>query len=174
MKRLNFKRLILALALTAVAVASANAQYAPVGDRIKTKWAENIDVNNVWAEYPRPIMQRDAWQNLNGLWNYAITPRGAATPAAWDGEILVPFCIESSLSGVGKHVDENQELWYNRRFAVPKAWKGSNVMLNFGAVDWRADVWVNGIKVGSHTGGYTAFSFDITDALNVGGDGFRL
>ena len=170
MKRLNFKRLILALALTAVAVASANAQYAPVGDRIKTKWAENIDVNNVWAEYPRPIMQRDAWQNLNGLWNYAITPRGAAAPAAWDGEILVPFCIESSLSGGGKHVDENQELWYNRRFAVPKAWKGSNVMLNFGAVDWRADVWVNGIKVGSHTGGYTAFSFDITAALNVGGE----
>ena len=115
-------------------------------------------------------MQRDAWQNLNGLWQYAITNRGAATPSAYDGEILVPFCIESSLSGVGKRVAENQELWYRRSFTVPKSWKGSNVMLNFGAVDWRADVWINGIKIGSHTGGYTAFGFDITAALNAAGE----
>ncbi len=158
------------MAMLTMITAAMSAQYAPAGDKIKTKWAENIDVNNVWAEYPRPIMQRDAWQNLNGLWQYAITNRGAATPSAYDGEILVPFCIESSLSGVGKRVHENQELWYRRSFTVPKSWKGSNVMLNFGAVDWRADVWINGIKVGSHTGGYTAFGFDITAALNAGGE----
>lgn len=151
------------LAFTGMA---AQAQYAPAGDKIKTKWAESIDVNNVWNEYPRPVMARAEWQNLNGLWQYAVTERGAAAPKQFDGEILVPFCIESSLSGVGKRVDENQELWYSREFSIPKAWRGKNVKLNFGAVDWRADVWVNGIKVGSHTGGYTAFSFDITAALN--------
>ncbi len=163
------KRLILSLAFFALGIASMMAQYAPAGDKIKTKWAENIDVNNVWAEYPRPIMERASWQNLNGLWNYAITPRHAAAPTKYDGEILVPFCVESSLSGVGKSLDEHHVLWYNREFTIPKEWKGQNVLLNFGAVDWRADVWVNGIKVGSHTGGYTAFSFDITAALNAKG-----
>ncbi len=163
------KRLIFSLAFFALGIVSAMAQYAPVGDKIKTKWAENIDVNNVWAEYPRPIMERASWQNLNGLWDYAITPRNAAAPTKYDGEILVPFCVESSLSGVGKLLDDRHVLWYNREFTIPKEWKGQNVLLNFGAVDWRADVWVNGVKVGSHTGGYTAFSFDITAALNAKG-----
>ncbi|MDD6669889.1 MAG: glycoside hydrolase family 2 TIM barrel-domain containing protein [Bacteroidales bacterium] len=167
---LNLKKAISSLALAAIVASSAQAEYSPAGDRIKTRWAETIDVNNVWAEYPRPILQRDAWQNLNGLWNYAITPVGSAKPTTYEGEILVPFCIESSLSGVGKHVGVDNELWYNRSFTVPKSWKGSNVMLNFGAVDWRADVWVNGVKVGSHTGGYAAFSFDITPALVIGGN----
>ena len=78
----------------------------------------------------------------------------------------MPFCIESSLSGVQKEVGADKALWYQRDFMVPKAWKGQRVLLHFGAVDWMADVWVNGIKVGSHTGGYTPFSFDITQALN--------
>lgn len=145
---------------------AAIAQYAPAGDKIKTKWAEEVNPENVLPEYPRPLMTRSAWQNLNGLWSYAITTRDAGTPVTFDGNILVPFCIESSLSGVQKTVGADKVLWYQRDFTVPKAWKGQRVLLHFGAVDWQTDVWVNGIKVGSHTGGYTPFSFDITQALD--------
>ena len=86
------------------------------------------------------------------------------------GIILVPFAIESSLSGVGKKVGPDKELWYQRTFTVPASWKGKKVMLNFGAVDWKADIWVNDIKVGQHTGGFTPFSLDITAALATKGD----
>ncbi len=144
------------------------AQWAPAGDRIKTEWAEKVDPSNVLPEYPRPIMQRTEWQNLNGLWNYAIRPTGESEPQTFDGEILVPFAVESSLSGVQKRVGGNNELWYNRTFTVPSKWKDKKILLHFGAVDWKADVWVNDIKVGQHTGGYTPFSFDITPALMKG------
>lgn len=140
------------------------AQWQPAGDKIKTRWASEIDVNNVLPEYPRPIMERGEWQNLNGLWDYAIIPVGQ-TPTNYDGEILVPFAVESSLSGVQKRVGGDNELWYHREFNVPSKWRNSRVLLHFGAVDWKADVWVNDIKVGQHKGGYTPFSFDITPAL---------
>ena len=144
--------------------------YQPAGNRIMTAWGENIDPMNVWQEYPRPIMERKEWQNLNGLWDYAIVSADAVAPTAYQGEILVPFCAESALSGVGKEVGADNALWYKRRFSIPKSWRGRDIMLNFGAVDWQADVWVNGAKVGSHTGGYTPFSLDITPALNTGGE----
>ena len=141
------------------------AQYQPAGDRLKTRWAKEVSPDNVLPEYPRPLMTRSEWKNLNGLWDYAITPKEAASPKQYDGAILVPFCVESSLSGVMKTVGPDQALWYRLSFTVPKQWKGQRVLLHFGAVDWMADVWVNDIKVGQHTGGYTAFSFDITQAL---------
>lgn len=141
------------------------AQWKPAGDKIKTAWAEKIDVNNVLPEYPRPIMERTEWSNLNGLWNYAVLPLGQSLPASFDGKILVPFAIESSLSGVGKTLGEDKGLWYQREFTVPSKWKGKKVLLHFGAVDWKAEVWVNNIKVGEHTGGFTPFTFDITPAL---------
>ena len=144
-----------------------NAQWKPVGDKIKTEWADQVDPNNVLPEYPRPIMERGEWKNLNGLWNYAIIEKGQPIPTAFDGEILVPFAVESSLSGVAKPMDDTKELIYQRSFDVPSAWKGKQVLLHFGAVDWKADVWVNDVKVGSHTGGYAPFSFDITAALNA-------
>ncbi|MDD3788412.1 MAG: beta-galactosidase, partial [Petrimonas sp.] len=144
------------------------AQWKPAGDRIKTKWASQIDVKNVLPEYPRPIMERPEWQNLNGLWNYAILPVGKQTPTNFDGKILVPFAVESSLSGVQKRLGGDNELWYQREFSIPSNWKNNKVLLHFGAVDWKADVWVNDIKVGQHTGGYTPFSFDITPALKGG------
>jgi len=147
---------------------SAFAQWQPAGDKIKTRWASEIDVNNVLPEYPRPIMERAEWQNLNGLWNYAILPIGKQTPSKFDGKILVPFAIESSLSGVQKKVGRENELWYQREFTVPSKWKNNRILLHFGAVDWKADIWVNDIKVGHHTGGYTPFSFDITSALKSG------
>lgn len=147
---------------------SLSAQWQPVGDKLKTKWASEIDVNNVLPEYPRPIMERDSWVNLNGMWDYAILPVGKETPKSFDGKILVPFAAESSLSGVQKEVGTNNELWYHREFTVPSNWKSDRVLLHFGAVDWKADVWVNDIKVGQHTGGFTPFSFDITSALTKG------
>lgn len=111
-------------------------------------------------------MERGEWKNLNGLWNYAIIEKGQPIPTTFEGEILVPFAVESALSGVGKNIDQTKELVYQRSFEVPAAWKGKQVLLHFGAVDWKADVWVNDIKVGSHIGGYAPFSFDITPALS--------
>lgn len=141
------------------------AQWKPVGDKIKTKWAEQINPKNVLPEYPRPQLERTDWVNLNGEWEYAIKPRGEAEPKAFDGNILVPFAVESSLSGVQKEVGEKNELWYKRTFSVPANWKSKDVVLNFGAVDWKTDVFVNDILIGSHQGGFTPFSFNITPYL---------
>lgn len=148
----------------------ASAQWKPVGDKIKTKWADALDPANVLPEYPRPIMERSSWKNLNGLWQYAITEIDTPAPTKFDGEILVPFAVESSLSGVGKKVGDNKVLWYQCHFDVSSNWKNQNVLLHFGAVDWKTDVWVNDIKVGEHTGGFTPFSFDVTAALNKKGN----
>jgi len=139
--------------------------WKPVGDKIKTQWAEKIDPAAPLPEYPRPQMVRDQWQNLNGSWDYAILPKGSNEPATFDGKILVPYAIESSLSGVQKTVGEKHELWYHRTFSIPSTWKNKSVVLNFGAVDWKADVWINDVKVGTHQGGYTPFSIDITSFL---------
>ena len=160
----NFLTMLLALALCS----STFAQWKPAGDKIKTSWGEQLDPKNVLPEYPRPIMERNDWKNLNGLWKYAITKKGDATPAAYQGDILVPFAVESSLSGVGKMINEKEELWYQRTFDIPSAWRGKQILLHFGAVDWKAEVWVNDVKVGEHTGGFTPFYFDITSVLNKG------
>lgn len=162
------QHVVIVLLLVSLA-ASGNLPWQPAGDRIKTPWAEQVDPSNPLPEYPRPQMVRDEWQNLNGLWDYAILPKGKFIPAAFDGKILVPFAIESSLSGVGKMVGEYKELWYHRSFTVPAAWKNKRILLHFGAVDWKSDVWVNDIRVGSHSGGYTPFSFDITPFLEKSG-----
>ena len=141
------------------------AQWAPAGDSLKTDWAGKLDPQNVLPEYPRPLIERSQWNNLNGLWDYAITPLGAAEPTNFSGKILVPFAIESSLSGVMKEVGDKNELWYKREFTIPSGWKGKNIKLNFGAVDWKADVFVNDIMVGTHKGGFAPFTFDITPFL---------
>ena len=147
---------------------STQAQWKPAGEKIKTSWAEKMDVNRVLPEYPRPLMVRQNWSNLNGLWSYAIRPIGETCPTKFDGNILVPFAVESALSGVQKELKDNQELWYTRLFKVPANWKGQKVLLHFGAVDWKADVWVNDVKIGQHSGGFTPFYFDITAALASG------
>lgn len=159
------KKLWMVLALWGALAAQLHAQWKPVEGRISTQWSEQVNPDNVLPEYPRPIMERTEWKNLNGLWDYAIIEKGKHTPSVFDGKILVPFAVESSLSGVAKTVGAEKELVYRRSFDVPSSWKGKKVLLHFGAVDWKTDVWVNDVKVGSHTGGFTPFSFDITEAL---------
>ena len=134
-----------------------------------TRWAEEVTPENVHAEYPRPQLVRERWQNLNGLWEFALQPAlSKEQPEAFDQRILVPFPPESALSGVMTRVD-NQRLWYRRTFTVPEAWAGQRVLLHFGAVDWDTTVWLNGVQVGEHKGGYDPFSFDITEALSGAG-----
>lgn len=159
------KKNILVVLLFLVGI-GAYAQWKPQGERIKTKWGENLDPTNVLQEYPRPIMVREEWKNLNGLWDYAIQEVGESVPKKYDGKILVPFAIESSLSGVMREVGAENELWYATDFSIPSKWTGKNILLHFGAVDWRAEVWLNGVKIGNHEGGYTPFSFDITPFVN--------
>ena len=163
------KKILLTVALFAVGISTASAEWKIAGDKIRTEWAEKVDPSNVLPEYPRPQLVRGEWQNLNGMWNYAITPMDAAAPSQYDGEILVPFALESALSGVMKPLSEKELLWYEREFTVPSKWASQRIMLNFGAVDWKADVFVNDMLVGSHTGGFTPFSCDITAALNKKG-----
>ena len=162
------KRNLITFLFAVVTVATASAQWSIAGDKIRTPWAEEVNPDKVLAEYPRPQLEREGWLNLNGLWSYSITPLAANEPTAWDGEILVPFAIESALSGVQKSLTKNDILWYKRTFTIPSSWSGKRVMLNFGAVDWSADVYVNGILVGNRTGGYAPFSLDITSALKKG------
>jgi len=161
------KQLLLSIILI-LSVQSGYAQWKPMGDKIKTKWAEQIDPNNVLPEYPRPIMERTDWTNLNGLWDYAILPVGEAEPTAFDGKILVPIAVESSLSGVQKELGKDKELWYKKTFTYPSSWRGKTILLHFGAVDWKTEVYLNDVKIGTHVGGYTPFSFDITPYLTSG------
>ena len=161
-----------AVAIAAIAAISCQitsvVEWAPVGDRIMTVWGENLDPTDVHAEYPRPQMVREQWMNLNGLWEYAITPI-EAVPEKMDGHILVPFAVESALSGVGRSVTENDALWYEREIKMPEDWKGQRILLHFGAVDWKAEVYVDEQFAGQHTGGYAPFSFDVTDLLGEDG-----
>jgi beta-galactosidase/beta-glucuronidase len=152
--------------LICLGISQTFAQWKPAGEKIITSWAEKIDINNVLPEYPRPMMERTEWQNLNGLWDYAISVAGLAEPVQFDGTILVPFAVESSLSGVKKIVGPDNELWYKRTFSVSQKWKNKKILLHFGAVDWKSEVWLNDIRIGSHKGGYTPFNFDITPFLN--------
>lgn len=142
--------------------------WAPKGNHIKTRWAADVTPENALPEYPRPLLQRSRWMNLNGLWDYAITDQNSSVKE-FEGQILVPYPIESSLSGVMRPLEPGKALWYKREITIPEEWAGKNIILNFGAVDYKADVYINGTsgrdRIGTHTGGHTAFSFDITRRL---------
>lgn len=144
--------------------------WQPKGDKIKTPWADKVTPENVWRTYPRPQLQRSEWMNLNGLWEYAVTPLDVAKKqVVFEGEILVPFAIESSLSGVQKKFLPTDKLWYRKEFSLNKDWRGKNVILHFGSVDYECNVWLNNRLVGSHKGGNNPFSFDITKYLKRDG-----
>lgn len=134
-----------------------------------TRWAKEVNASNVHPEYPRPHLVRDAWLNLNGLWDYAITSDAVIAPSKYDGKILVPFPVESLLSGVNRRLFETNTLWYRRQVTIPESWRGQRVRLHFDAVDWQTRVLVNGRAVGQHRGGYDRFTFDITEQLRWDG-----
>ncbi len=156
---------------TALMVCSSmQAEWKPADGPLMTRWAKEVSPDNAHPEYPRPQMVRKDWLNLNGLWEYAIRAKEDEwQPENFDGQILVPFPVESALSGVMKKVGERNRLWYRRTFKIPGKWKGQRILLHFGAVDWDTTVWVNGKELGNHRGGYDPFSFDITDALKKSG-----
>ena len=157
---------LLAGALLAPAATAAGPNWKPADGRLMTRWAKDVTPDKVHPEYPRPQLQRKQWQSLNGLWDLAIVEKDA-TPTGKDLplQILVPFPVESALSGVMKRADR---LLYHRTFTVPREWAGQRVLLHFGAVDWEATVTLNGKKLGTHRGGYDRFTFDVTDALKDG------
>lgn len=163
----NFKKLFFVSSFCSMFLA-ATAQYSQQPVTISSPWASEINEANAWQEYPRPQLVRKEWKNLNGLWDYAIVNKGAVKPSGFQGKILVPYSVESSLSGVQKSLSPKQELWYNKYISIPADWKGKKIMLHFGAVDWQSDLYVNEKHVGQHTGGSDPFSFDITAFLNSG------
>ncbi|MFD5073734.1 PA14 domain-containing protein [Streptomyces sp. NPDC058371] len=137
---------------------------------LRTQWADDVGPGNAHPEYPRPQLTRDSWQNLNGSWQFAAAAAGERPPVGRNlaEKILVPYPVESQLSGIERHEDR---MWYRRTFTVPRDWKvgsGKRLQLNFGAVDWQSEVYVNGTRVAEHKGGYDKFSADITDALKPG------
>ena len=162
MKKTVFFALALLLAVTRISA------YEQAGDRIRTKWAAEVGPDNARPEYPRPQMVRKDWVNLNGLWDYAVTSSDALAMPQAEGQILVPFCIESSLSGVGRRVEADEALWYRTVLAAPEKWAGKRMLLHFDAVDWQCEVFINGEAVTVHQGGYTAFEVDVTEYLASG------
>jgi hypothetical protein len=154
------------LALVLGACSSSSLVWKSVKGPLTTEWGKEVTAENALPEYPRPQLKRDKWQNLNGLWEYSIVSKDQLPPNTYQGKILVPFPIESSLSGVKKNVGEKNRLFYRRFFTIPEEWEDNNVVLNFGAVDFESEVFVNGQSVGKHKGGYDAFSYDITKYLD--------
>jgi beta-galactosidase/beta-glucuronidase len=167
---MSLSRTLLALsAVLLLGTATTAADWKPAPAPLMTKWGKQVTADKQpWPVYPRPQLVRKHWLNLNGLWDYAITSKDAPRPEKWDGQILVPFCVESALSGVGKRVGADQNLWYRRSIEVPAGWKGQRVILRFEAVDWEATVFVNGKELGTHRGMSDPFSLDVTDALTDG------
>src|SRR5688572_22610293 len=163
----SFMRLRIAAISACCAAVAFAADWKPADNPLTTPWTDKVSAKSAWPEYPRPQMVRAKWTNLNGLWDYAIRPRDEGRPAKFEGKLLVPFAVESALSGVKRAVKPEQRLWYRRTFSASNA-RGSRLLLHFGAVDWSAEVWVNGKSIGRHEGGYDPFTFDITPALKSG------
>jgi beta-galactosidase/beta-glucuronidase len=137
--------------------------WQPVHGQLMTRWAKEVTPENAWREYPRPQMRRKDWLNLNGLWNYTVASKSVDIAPDFHEKILVPFPIESALSGVKRLLRSEEILWYRRIFSIPPEWRGKRVLLHFGAVDWKTKVYVNSQLVGEHYGGYLPFYFDVTD-----------
>ncbi len=151
-----------------VASSLSAADWKPADGPLMTRWAKDVSPGNSHPEYPRPQLVRREWLNLNGLWDFAIKPKAEDRPTAYEGSILVPFPVESALSGVMRRVSPDERLWYRRSVTVPKDWGTRRVLLHFDAVDFEATVLIDGKQVGVHRGGYTPFTFDVTEQLTPG------
>ncbi len=152
-----------------LALSGQEWRYAGHGER--TQWSENIKYpERVSWEYPRPQMLRSRWMSLNGIWNYVVTPRDRDSMPASERKIFVPFPLEAPLSGAGRTILERDALWYTRTFEVPAEWKGSRLLLHFGAVDRECEVLVNGRLAGTHSGGDEEFVMDITSLVTKKGE----
>src|SRR5258708_521062 len=163
----EFLMIFYALGLGCCAVAAdAGGSWHPAPGPLMTRWAAQVSPTNAHPEYPRPQLVRGDWLNLNGLWDYAITPSSVTAVTNFQGRILVRSPVESAFSGVMNRLDEDSPLWYRRKFTVPAEWHDRRVRLHFGAVDWQTRVTINGHRTGLHRGGYDSFAFDITDSLN--------
>jgi beta-galactosidase/beta-glucuronidase len=165
MLKVAFLLLLLTFLFACGGNSPAELGWRPVEDVMLTKWAADIDPQNLLPEYPRPQMVRDEWQNLNGLWDFSLVSKDLKKIDSYDKKILVPFPVESALSGLKKTVTKDEKLWYRRFITIPDNWRDDKVLLHFGAVDWETTVFMNGKEVGTHSGGYDAFTFDITDVL---------
>ena len=144
--------------------------WKPAPTPLSTKYAADVDPAAPHPEHPRPTLMRSEWTNLNGLWDYAVTAIAAPPPSTYEGKILVPFPIESSLSGVGRVLEPTQRLHYRRTVRTPDSYAGRRLLLHFGAVDWRAEVFIDGVLLGVHEGGFDPFVFDATEMLKPGRD----
>ena len=167
---MNIMKRVCLLLLFVCCHVAAQSDWRIAQSPLRTQWAADVSPETVHAEYPRPQLQRKQWLNLNGLWDLVIVDKGEPPSTNFSGKILVPFPVESALSGVMKTVTEADRLWYRRTFKIPADWKNQRFLLHFGAVDFETEVSVNGTKVGSHRGGYDSFTFDITEAVNVSGE----
>lgn len=161
------KHKIVAVFLLISTTCFAQNSWQVVPGKLTTPWAEKVSPEKPLNEYPRPQLVREGWQNLNGLWEYAITPL-KAHPQTYEGKILVPFAVESALSGVGRRVGKDSTLWYKTVIDIDKLIRDKEVILHFGAVDWKTEVFINGQSAGTHEGGYDPFSFSITPFLKKG------
>lgn len=169
----NYKLLIGIIVLTGaieIVSLSDDKPWPPPSGVPMTPWSQQVSPDKpVLSEYPRPQLARARWQSLNGLWEYAVTEKEPPAPTAYDGKILVPFAPQSVLSQVNKLIAPKDCIWYRRTLNIPVDWKGQRVLLHFGAVNWETHVWVNGKELGTHSGGYDGFSFDITETVTAAG-----
>ena len=165
---MNFKKLII-IAAAFVPFALHAQVWQPKKAVLMTRFAKDVDPKNVLPEYPRPQMEREKWMNLNGLWQYqpGLNAAEAIPQGKLANTILVPFAVESALSGV---MEQHDRLWYRRKFTIPSSWKGEHILLHFGAVDYESEVFINGKSLGKHTGGYDPFTYDVTPALKSAGE----
>ncbi len=165
MKIINAIFAVMCCLLSVSCTLNKKSDWKIASNPILTKWATQVDPACPWPDYPRPDLVRKKWINLNGLWQYALTDT-LSKPAKWEGEILVPYPIESALSGVKKRISEKENLWYRRTFTIPESWSKKQILLNFEACDWKTTVWVDGKIAGTHKGGYDPFNFNITGLLS--------
>ena len=167
--RISKVLLFLSIPFLSTVCIAQKMSYAAPEFKLTTEWTSEVNPDNPHAEYPRPSMVRAEWKCLNGRWHFAKNDTSSGRPEIFDREIIVPFPVESALSGINQSVSPNELIWYKRTFFIPESWSGRFIQLHFGASDWETTVYINGTEIGKHRGGYDPFSFDISSYLDERG-----